>query len=470
MTVYKTERPTRVPMPEAPPRPSLDPVVLALTAVTVALLLGLAVAALAGVLDRVSLLNRWASTGAEAVGGGLLVAGWLRRDRRWLRRTLPILLFAVAALVGLIALLLRVTGTVTDPYPPSFAVWVFAAFAAIATVPILVRRSAYAPVRWRAAAALAAVPLTLAGGFMLIDQEYGIWPTVGDVAGHAGVIDGDRAKQIVSGQRGAVPASAGSTGVIVSLDAPATRSHFRHRPGVVFLPPAYFGPDRAKLPVLVMLVGAPGTPINWLSAGSGKAADNAYAASHHGRAPVLVVVDQNGSAIGDTECVNGPQGNAETYLTVDVPAFITGTLHLTRDPNKWGLVGFSEGGTCALDLVLGHPDIYRHLIDLGGDPKPTLGNAQHTLKELFGGSVAAERAHDPSALLVAHRFPGVTAWFAAGANDPGRLAVARRMSALATKAGIVTHEFVGIGAHNWQFAGAAFVRVLPELCTELGLT
>jgi S-formylglutathione hydrolase FrmB len=435
-----------------------------LAAATVALIAGIVVAALAGLLDHVSLLNRWAAGGVELAGGGLLIASWLRPDSRWLFWGLPILLVSVTALVLLIALLLHVTGTVTDPYPPSFAVWVFAAFAAIAAAPFAIGRRGE-PFRWRTSAALAAIPLTLAGGFMLIVQEYGIWPTVGDVVGHAGVIDGNRAQELIAGRD-----KAAKGGVILALDAPSTTSHFHHRKGVVFLPPAYFGPDRANLPVLVMLVGAPGTPINWLTAGSGKAADNAFAAAHHGVAPVLVVVDQNGSAIGDTECVNGPQGNAETYLTVDVPAFITGTLHLQHNPAQWGIVGFSEGGTCALDLVLGHSSVYRHVVDLGGDARPTLGNAKHTLTALFGGSAAVEHAHDPTALLAAHRFPGVTAWFAAGADDPGRLAVARRMAAAARKAGIDTHEFIGIGGHNWQFAGNAFIRVLPELCGQLGIS
>jgi S-formylglutathione hydrolase FrmB len=440
-----------------------DRVGLVLAAATVALLAGIVVAALTGLLDHVSLLNRWAAAGCELAGGGLLIASWLRPDARWLLRSLPILLVSVAVLVGLIALLLRVTGTVTDPYPPSFAVWVFAAFAAIATAPFAASRRAE-PLRWRSLAALAAVALTLTGGFMLIIQEYGIWPTVGDVVGHAGVIDGNRAQEYLAGGSRSVPG-----GVILALDAPSTKSHFHHRKGVVFLPPAYFGPDRANLPVLVMLVGAPGTPINWLTAGGGKAADNAFASAHHGVAPVLVVVDQNGSAIGDTECVNGPQGNAETYLTVDVPAFITGTLHLRHNPAQWGIVGFSEGGTCALDVVLGHASVYRHIVDLGGDARPTLGNARHTLTALFGGSVAAEHAHDPTALMAAHHFTGVTAWFAAGADDPGRLAVARRMAAHARTAGIDTHEFIGIGGHNWQFAGNAFIRVLPQLCGQLGI-
>lgn len=175
----------------------VDELGLVLGTVTVALLGGIVIAALAGVLDHVSLLNKPAAVATEVAGGGLLVASWLRRERRWWRRLLPILLLSVAVLIGLIALLLNVTGTVTDPYPPSFAVWVFAAFASIAVAPFVVRRRGE-PLRWRSLAALAAIPLTLAGGFMLIVEEYGIWPTVGDVVGHAGVIDGNQAQAIVT--------------------------------------------------------------------------------------------------------------------------------------------------------------------------------------------------------------------------------------------------------------------------------
>ncbi|MEU7875214.1 alpha/beta hydrolase-fold protein [Dactylosporangium sp. NPDC049140] len=369
--------------------------------------------------------------------------------------------------VGAIALLLRVTGTVTDAYPPSFAVWVFAGFTAVAGLPFTMRGVVDGSARWRRAAAIAAVPLTLAGGFMLIDQQYGIWPTVGDVLAHNGVIGTDQATAMLNNPN-ARPAAA-TAGVTVALDAPATRSHFHHRPGMVFLPPAYFGPDGAKLPVLVMLVGAPGTPVNWLTSGGGRPADNAIAAAHHGVAPVLVIVDHNGSATGDTECVDGPQGNAETYLTQDVPAFISGTLHIQHDAGRWGIVGFSEGGTCSLDLVLGHPGIYQHLVDLGGDAKPNLGNPQHTLMALYGGSTAAERAHDPSLLLAARRFPGVTAWFGAGADDPAKIVVAQHMTAAATRDGIPAATYVGVGGHNWQFAADAFAHILPRLCTQLGM-
>ncbi|GGM20974.1 alpha/beta hydrolase [Dactylosporangium sucinum] len=475
MRIYHAAEPTHE-VPAAPERtrhrrprgPRAGAVVAAFAAGLTAT--GLASAAWGGAFDHVPLLDRGVAVGFEMVGCALLLAALWSRERRWITRTLPILLLSAAGLVGLVALTLWITGTVTDAYPPSFAIWIGAGFAALAGCPLVLRRrpvgrAAGRALAWRKAAAMVAVPATVVGAFMLIDQQYGIWPQVGDVLGHSGAIGGQQAHDLVGGATpgGAPPAK----GVIVSLDAPATRSHFRHRPGVVFLPPAYFGPGRATLPVLIMLVGSPGTPINWLRSGHGQSTDDAYAAAHDGRAPVLVVVDQNGSATGDTECIDGPQGNAETYLTADVPAFITGTLRIRHNPSSWGIVGFSEGGTCALDLVLGHPDIYRHVVDFGGDARPNLGNPAHTLSTLFGGNLAAEQAHDPARLLSTRRYPGVTLWFGAGADDARDIAVGEQLAAAAIRDGIVTHRFVDTGGHNWQFASAGFARVLPQLCNEM---
>ncbi|WP_432994797.1 alpha/beta hydrolase [Dactylosporangium sp. CA-233914] len=448
------------------------PVRARMPAVGVAVAALVAVAAGAGAftagggLDRIPLLDRPAAAATEAAGLLCLALVWVRpRDRRT-RRTGLLLAAGVAVAVAGLAVLLRSAGTVNDAYPPAFAIWVGAVLAAIAGCPLALMWPGERPAAWRRATALAAVPLTAAGALMLIDQEYGVWPTVGDVIGHDGTLRGADARRALDG---GAPGGSAADGMLMMLDAPATVSHFAHRPGAVYLPPAYFGPQGEGLPVLVMLVGAPGTPINWLRAGGGRAADDAYAAAHHGVAPVLVVADQNGSATGDTECVDGPYGNAETYLTVDVPAFITGTLHLRRDPARWGIIGFSEGGTCALDLVLGHPDVYRHAVDLAGDARPNLGSPPQTLAALYGGDAAAERAHDPEVLLAGRAYPGVTLWFGAGHGDPRCAAVSRRLAALATHDGIPTHQFVGAGGHNWQFASAALREVLPGLAAQMGL-
>jgi hypothetical protein len=118
--------------------------------------------------------------------------------------------------------------------------------------------------------------------------------------------------------------------------------------------------------------------------------------------------------------------------------------------------------------VLGHPDVYRHAIDFGGDLRPNLGDAKHTLATLYRGSVAAERAHDPAVLFASRKYPGVTLWFGNGMSDARGIAVGRRLAEDSTKDGVVTHEFIGPGGHNWQFCSYGYRYLLPDLCVEMG--
>jgi S-formylglutathione hydrolase FrmB len=374
------------------------------------------------------------------------------------------MLVSVVVVCAGAAILLRVTNTITDAYPVTFGLWIGMALLALAGLPFTVMRGR--PVR-RVTAVLA-VPLTLAGGLMLIDQEYGVWPQVGDMFGR---IPAAGPTTLPSDLTATGPGSAKAVpheGELVALDVPSTVSHFRHRRANVYLPPAYFTPARSSLPVLLMLAGSLGTPDHWPRAGRAVTTANKYAAAHHGFAPVMVFADVNGSSTADTECVDGPQGNSETYLTTDVRNFVVDKLHVQPSPGRWGVVGFSEGGTCALDLTLRHPNLYRHIIDLGGDDKPTFGDSAHTLSALFGGSQAQEDAHDPGRLLATHHFTGVTAWFTAGTDDQRNLGIAVHFATVAKNAGIRAHEFTGVSGHNWQFASAAFARVLPQLVPELG--
>jgi S-formylglutathione hydrolase FrmB len=441
-------------------RPRLAARWCAITAALVALLAAGAalVAAAAGRFDTVPLLGPALAPTVEILAALALLGSWLSRRRRWLAIELPAVVLVAAAVTGIVAVALRLTKTVMDVYPACFALWVGMALASLIGLPLVVARSGLL----RRCAAAAAVPLTLTGALLLINNEYGVWPTVGDLLGHTRILDGS-ALHLQPGS----PAS--DKGILVALDPPATRSHFAHRPGSVYLPPAYFTPARTKLPVIVMLAGAPGSAAQWPTSGKAVATADAYAATHHGRAPILLFVDQNGSATGDTECIDGPQGNAETYLTVDVPDFVTRTLRVPDFPGRWAVAGFSAGGTCAVDLALAHPDTFRHFVDLAGDARPNLGNAHHTRSALFGGSKTAQDDHDPVRLLRMRHYKGTTGWFAAGIDDPGRLAVSRGLAAAASRGGLKVHEFTGVAGHNWQFASDAFARVLPSLCTDLGL-
>jgi S-formylglutathione hydrolase FrmB len=423
------------------------------------------VAALAGIvaagwLDATPLLNPAAADTIEALGAVALLISWAVRQRRWLRRTLPLLVAGVTAVTAGIAAFLRYGSLVTDDYPVSFGLWVGAALAAVASLPLSMRQ----PGRARRFAAAAAAPLTLTGALLLINGEYGAWPRLGDLLGHHDQISAADLDRLLH-----LPAHAprATKGVLADLDAPATVSHFAHQHGTVYLPPAYFTGARAGLPVLLMLEGTPGSPAEWVGAGQAVATADTYAATHDGFGPIMIFADQNGSVTGDTECVDGPRGRAETYLTVDVPRFVMDSLHVPHTPARWGVVGFSEGGTCALDLVLDHPRVFRHFVDLAGDALPQVGPPHWTKMKLFGGSASAQAEHDTYRLLATHRYPGVTGWFAAGVEDRPKIAVAQALAAQAASAGMAVHELTGMGGHSWQFAGGALVQILPKLCDEL---
>ena len=419
-------------------------------------------ALLAGWLDGLPLLSPAMAGIVESAGGLALLGSWYRRKPGWWSRQVPLMALGSATLTGLIAGLLRWSGTVVDPYPSSFFVWVGMAFAAWISVLVTVRNRE----QLHRITAWSAVPLTAAGAFLLINDEYGLWPHLGNLLGHSDKISTAELYRQLN-----LPPGTGhpSKGIVASIDIPADRSHFAHRQGSVYLPPAYFTEARADLPVLLVLPGTPGAPDNWISAGGAAETADAFAAEHDGTAPIMLFVDSNGSATADTECVDGPQGNAETYLTADVPGFVGKTLHVSHNATRWGIVGFSAGGTCAVMLALVHPQVFSAFVDVAGDARPTLGNAKNTLSALFGGSEAERDAHDPGLLLAAHRYKGTTGWFAVGAKDPERRPAAHTLAVATQKSGGTAYELTGDGGHDWPFASGALQQAMPPLCHALGV-
>jgi S-formylglutathione hydrolase FrmB len=469
------------------------------------------------VIDRLSLLHGvlpWAVPALAAAGLGVAA---VRRGRRWWTVTLPSLAIMSAALITVAQWCLRHSGTVRDHYPPTFLLWVGA-------VPLaaLVAAAGWRSARWwRRTVAMITVPLTCASALVLINAHYGYWPTAGDllgrplphqisrealdgllhdtpaspastpspaaeaadgpgisVAGGLGpavaapdTLPGSIAPTLSHGRAGrtelAAPArTPGVHGVLVALDIPPGTSEFSSRRGTLYLPPAFFGPSPPPLPVVVLLGGTPGGPDAWPRSGALQTVD-AYAGRHHGVAPILAFVDQNGSFLADTECVDGPAGAAETFLAIDVPHFLSGFLHVPLDPERWAIGGFSEGGTCAFELGVRHPDVYRTFVDIAGDWAPNLGSAGTTLARHYGGDEQAMAAHDPTRLLKADGLGGLGGWFVVGASDSSHVGVARRLASASRAAGITTTTEILPGDHTWRFVVSAFRLVFPSIASGL---
>jgi S-formylglutathione hydrolase FrmB len=219
------------------------------------------------------------------------------------------------------------------------------------------------------------------------------------------------------------------------------------------------------LPVIELLHGTPGTPEDWTRAGMADITADQWAAAHNGVAPVIVMPDPNGGFTADTECVDGRAGRAETYLTTDVPAWVASRLGTSADRRSWAIVGSSEGGYCALDLALRHPDRYAAFADFSGLDRPT---APGGALRLLGGSQAAYAAHLPANLLARRRSLPLAGRFDVGTMDGSATRSVVRMAALAKRFGIDTSLVLRPNAnHTWRVWRRAFPEALPWLMAHI---
>jgi S-formylglutathione hydrolase FrmB len=263
-------------------------------------------------------------------------------------------------------------------------------------------------------------------------------------------------------------------GTVVALTIPGTTSGFAARQAQVYLPPAWASPRQAPLPVVLLLHGTPGDPTDWVEGGRAQATADAWAAQHGGVAPVLVMPDINGTLTGDTECVDSPLGQVETYLTVDVPATVRSALGTLPPGPGWAVAGLSEGGSCAIMLALRHPDLFATFGDFSGLAGPRAGETNTdtagTVDQLFGGSQSAFAAHEPADLLARTRFPETGGWFQVGSADSEPLAAIEQLAPLAKAAGISTClVVVPGGGHAFDVWSSAFRHALPWMAQRFGL-
>ncbi|MFJ7907704.1 alpha/beta hydrolase-fold protein [Kitasatospora sp. NPDC096204] len=413
---------------------------------------------------NVSLLDGWFPWTVRATTLALLLVTASRRDLPWLRRRGPLALGTASALTGVAAFAVPALSGITDPIPLGVWLWGGVAVAALCVLGFGWRGARW----WRRALVAPTVLLALFSAANSLNIATGYYPTLGDAIGELG--GQPLPDQITLAELGSIHGRSG-TGRIVQVDVPDTASGFAHRQELVYLPPAWFrSRSRPKLPVLEMIGGEFAAPDNWIRSGDAVKTADAFAAKHNGFAPILVFVDATGGFRVDTECVDGPHGHAESHLLRDVPPFVQKTFNAATDPHRWGVAGWSMGGTCAFDLTVEHPDVFTHFGDFSGDKGPYIGDRDHTVQELYGGDAAAWAAHDPLTVLAQHpRYQGVSGYFAQGDEEHGQIESARALDAAARKDGIRTVNVVGSGKHTWQTGSASFARALPWLAQQLGV-
>ncbi len=346
---------------------------------------------------------------------------------------------------------------------------------------------------WRRLASVVSVVMCVLSAGFALNTATGYFPTVQalwrQAAGIAPEdwIDEQTLAQMV--RDGARP----TQGTMVWVDIPSDASGFDHRQELVYLPPAWFTPDRPQLPAVVVLGGEFSQPSDWPVSADAVRTLDAFAQVHRGNTPVFVFPDTTGNFSNDTECVNGPRGNAADHLIKDVVPDMVSRFGVSPDPEHWGLVGWSSGGTCALMTAVMHPELFSAFIDLDGQLGPNTGTKPQTVARLFGGDEAAWERFDPRSVIEKHgSFDGMAAWLGvseeipteyrpAGDSPPSASELgdwdpyseehadnARKLCRLLSGHGVECAVVGYGGQHDFGSAGEAFAVALPWLASALG--
>jgi S-formylglutathione hydrolase FrmB len=436
-----------------------------------------------------SLLQGWLPLTIEIIAAIVVVVGIGWRTRRWRVLWLPVAILVGAAGAAWAHWFVDSQGLAGDPAPDSLWIWTGLTGFALVVAVIGWRDSRW----WRRVASVAAVPLCLLTTGLALNTWVGYFPTV-QIAWNqltAGPLPDETDPATIAAMQKA--GTVQSHGSVVQVDIPSTASGFKHRSELVYLPPQWFATNPPpKLPVVIMIAGEFNTPADWLRTGNAAAILDDFARAHGGNAPVLVFVDAGGSFNNDTECVNGPRGNVADHLTKDVVPYVNAKFGTSASPANWGVVGWSMGGTCAVDLTVMHPELFSSFVDIAGDTGPNAGTHDQTVARLYGGNAAAWAEFDPATVMAKHGpYQGVSGWFAISTDKPtqhksnagsdavglgGRDAqgmqsdqteAANTLCGLGRAKGITCSVVPTTGRHDWPLATQVFTASLPWLAGAL---
>ena len=433
-------------------------------------------------ISQLPLTHGWVPVSVQLLTAAIVLCaiGW--RSFHWRLLAVPTMAVAGLVLTGCAYVYIGSLGIAGDPAPRGVWIWIGVGGLAAGVTVIGWRGARW----WRRGASVAAVPLCLLCAALAVNVWVGYFPTVHAAWNQltAGPLPDQTDRLTVTEMQ--VAGDKPEKGVVVPVTINSDASGFRHRRELVYLPPAWFASTPPpRLPAVMMIASELNTPADWLRAGNAVQTIDDYASAHHGHAPVLVFVDATGAFDNDTECVNGNRGNAADHLIKDVVPFMISNFAVSENRSNWGVVGWSMGGTCAVDLTVMHPDLFSAFVDIAGDLEPNTGTKDQTIARLFGGNADEWATYDPTTVMTRHGpYTGVWGWFDIPGNQPsqpsnaaprrdpadnpeGQDTAAHSLCRLGRTYGIRCEVVTQPGRHDWPFAAGAFEAALPWLAAHL---
>ncbi len=217
----------------------------------------------------------------------------------------------------------------------------------------------------------------------------------------------------------------------------------------VVLPPGYASNPGRRYPVLYLLHGFPGEPVQFLNVGQVASIEATLVASGRMKPVILVMPAGSRSLLADEEWADGiRKGNGwETFVARDLVGAIDARYRTIASGSGRGIAGLSEGGYGALNIGLHHPGEFSLLESWSG--YMTADN----IPAIFGRSAGNLAYNSPAAWISSVagqvRAQRTYIWFYCGADD-WLAGQNRAFAATLTALGIPHRFFVAPGTHNWR--------------------
>ncbi|WP_353115576.1 alpha/beta hydrolase-fold protein [Microbacterium sp.] len=358
---------------------------------------------------------------------------------------------------------LNVFGT---PLPPETRWWAAGSFAAIGLAVVNLWDSKL----WRKLVAVVSIVLAGLSATIGINAAYGLDTTVGDfleistlktATSFADPLPTHAAETLPLYTSWKPPADMPKHGEVRLLAAGTkipSSAGFVPRDASIYLPPAALVKDPPALPVVVHMMGLPGSP----SPNRLQPVLDQFAAAHDGLAPIVIIADQLGSSEQNPGCVDSKAfGGVSTYFNKDIPDYIRTHLRVLPSSKYWTISGYSNGGACSFLYGAEHPEVWGSFASISGEEWAGMEDPGPVLSRVYGGSREKFDANKPENILLRH--PGAykdhAAVFTVGANDHRYGKHATSGAEHARTAGFVTTLTALPGDGH---VGAAFVDGLTE--------
>jgi enterochelin esterase-like enzyme len=255
----------------------------------------------------------------------------------------------------------------------------------------------------------------------------------------------------------AEPGLAPARGTLRHYEIDAPELNDARRSVRVYTPAGYDDSAAAgrRYPVIYLLHGWPGSEGNW--PGMGRATVTADSLIASGRIPPVLLVFPNGSGkglLGRSLYIDSYDGSSrmEAFLTHRLVTWVDSTFRTIRSPERRGVVGLSDGGTAAINLVLQHPELFGAAGSHSADLRLKKGMGMGGVIGPEPGATKLLEAHSPlvyAATVLAHLDPPVI-YFDCGDDDESA-ADNREFDEMLTKLG-VPHSYHGYpGTHDWKY-------------------